>query len=895
MRNSDLIAFLKPILNQFSGDDSVELIDVTGRVTDIQANAYRLSIRFNVPAGLYSGRFDTTPNAFDMSTAMIDMVRVPDGKRVPVGPWDLDHIRNVMALPMIRTYVNGKLKGGLWFSVPGPEQIAQGRLSAEFGFEAEEGENELVMELIERDRDRMGWGRLASFELRQDDRRTLPLMPAADRHPFIFLSAHEVERVRRRWLGAPEFVALQQRLRTEDLVFLTDNSQGTLELASLAYALTGDRTIGARAKARIMELAHAPTWSGRPDPLLMGGDNDRVIGMRLYQIALAWDYLQPLLDSADRNAILAKAEEYLQKIYDFTLLQRGYMGYPTIDPHSLGAWNGAAIACMAFYHQIAIARRALPLFHGLFSDSLTLFPASGKAAWATYFPFHLVLYLAAARVFGGMRPELATSPFLDNLGQALLASFNVPNSQELQRGLRTREHRFLTAFLCRFHPTPGIESIYRAFVENERKAAGDLVLGIFDLLYAPDLRGDVAPFPARPLFAKDVGDIIAVSRGEQIVALSLSGGPKAGRNAIFTLMPHNREFAPSLGALDVTIDGTPVLCNINMGLYGLNSALTNTMCFEDGGAVTNGQYLNGAVPPESCAVIRRCFIDDRYVYAHIVLTHALDPKLLVRRADRIFVFDRKSGVILLSDAFAGERAIRFATHLHCPGSVEELGDGLYRLTGGQANLIAGIKSGSKGLDDGEKGEIFVQVFGTATSARVVVEEPTWVPAYIYGLNNTGLEDISEGRFPRYRRWRLEAAEPVANGSFLVALSPRRGQVGFSEGEMKLPGAGGIRFGFGVLKALDVECECECLMWDEATRCVTAVGLRSLRHGGGQLSFAAPVDVEYSTSAGTGTVYAQGRLRPERESGFELGTWGPVGDEGWKTHNPNRASFTKVRR
>ncbi len=33
----------------------------------------------------------------------------------------------------------------------------------------------------------------------------------------------------------------------------------------------------------------------------------------------------------------------------------------------------------------------------------------------------------------------------------------------------------------------------------------------------------------------------------------------------------------------------------------------------------------------------------------------------------------------------------------------------------------------------------------------------------------------------------------------------------------LPESGGIRLGYGVLKALGVECECECLMWDEAER------------------------------------------------------------------------------
>jgi hypothetical protein len=641
-----------------------------------------------------------------------------------------------------------------------------------------------------------------------------------------------------------------------------------------------------------MDLAHAATWSGRPDPLLMGGDNDRAISQKLFHTALAWDYLQPLFDDEDRRTILSKVDEYLQKIYDFTLLQRAYMGCPSIDPHSLGSWNGAAVACMAFYQDLEIARHALPLFHGLFTDSLKLFPASGKAAWATYFPFHLVLYLAAAHTFGGVRPELSSSLFLDNLGQALQASFEAPNSQEMQRGLRTREHRFLTAFLCRFHPTPGIEAIYRAFAEKEQKATGNVVLGIFDLLYAPDASGDIATFPDRPLFAKDVGDIIVTACVPQSIALAVSAGPKAGRNAIFTLMPHNREFPPSLGAIDVKIDGVPVLCNINMGVYGLDSALTNTMCFEGGGALTNGQYLNGAVPPESCSIIRRCLVGERFLYAHIVITQALDPGLKVRRADRIIVFDRKTGIILLSDAFEADRPIRFATHLHCSGTAHEEDSGVYRLTGGQANLIAGIKSGSKGLDDNEKGEIFVHLLRSDSPTRVVIEEPKWIPGYIYGLNNTGQEDIKEGRFPRYKRWRLEVPERATHGAFLVALTPQSGQVRMVDGTILLPQSGKVRLGPGRLEALGTLCDCECLMADEVSQKVTALGLRSLKHGNDSLGFATPVDVEYCVDTGDGKLYAQGSQDPEVAAGFNLGSWNPIAGEGWKTLNRTCATFRR---
>ena len=892
MRNSDLVAFFKPIPNQFSGDSAIDFADFTGQVGDIDANAFRITIRVHLSAGLYCGILQTAPNAFDISTAMIEMVRAPDGARVPVGPWDLDHIHNVMAMPMVRTWVNGKLKGGLWFAMPGPQQIANGSLTADFGFEAEEGLNELVFEIIERDRGRLSWANLEFLELRRDDRRTLPLLPATSPHPRLFISAQEAPAVLARWSGTPEFDALLHQLRTADLAFLTDNSQGTLEVACLVYALTGDAEIGSRAKEKIMALAHAGTWSGRPDPLLMGGDNDRGIGQRLYHSALAWEFLQPLLSPDDRSAILAKAQEYLQKSYDFTLLQRAYMGYPTIEPHSLGTWNGTAIACMAFYDDLAIARHALPLYHGLFADSLTLFPASGKAAWATYFPFHLILYLAAANTFAGPRPELCSSPFLDNLGQALLACYRAPNSQELQRGLRTREHRFLTAFLCRFHPTQGIDAIYRAFAQAEQNATGEVVLGNFDLLYAPPLTGDIAPFPSRPLIAKDVGDIIATAQGEHTVAVSLNAGPKSGRKASFTLMPHNREFPPALAAFEVTIDGTPVLCNINMGQYGQNSALTNTMSFNGGGSLTNGQYLNGAIPPHSTSLLRRCFIDDRFLYAHIVITASLHPSLQVTQADRIFLFDRQSGAMLISDAFASRQPLSFATHLHCSGSVTQLAQDTYRLTGGQANKIAGIKGGSKGLSDEERGEIFVQILSTTQPSQVAVEEPTWVPGYIYGLNNTGLESISEGCFPRYQRWRLHTGEPVSHGAFLFALTPQPGQISRDGGSILFPANAAVQLGHRTWQSLGVSSRCECLLSDPSTRQITAIAARSLTHGALHLEFPTPVDLEYSIDTEHGVAFSQSTLPPHHADNVELSNWLPVQNESWKTLNSFRMTFRK---
>lgn len=879
MRNRDLVAYLKPVKSRFGSPLVVELLDLTGQVTDVEATPHRIVLRLDLPAGLFRVFLRTTANAFDMATASVEMVRVPDGARVMVGPWDLDHVHNVMALPMARVTVNGALKGGLWFAMPGPEEIAEGRLFADCGFEARAGINEVVLELIERDRERIGWDRLEFLEVREDDRRCVPLLPASAERPRLFARRAEASSAGERWARRPEMEQLQASLRQEPLTMLTDNSQGTLSLAMIVYALTGDVAIGKRAHAAVMELARASTWSGRPDPLLMGGENDRGISLRLFHVALAWEHLPPLLSVEDRAALLSKAEEYLQKMYDFTLLQRAYMGYPAIDPHALGSWNGTAIACMAFYDELEIARKALPFFHGLFLDSLTLFPDSGKAAWATYFPFHMVLYLAAATTFAGPLPEIAQSRFLDHLGDALLKSFASPNSQELQRGLRTREHRFLTAFLCRFHPTADIASIYRKFVALEKQAAGDVLPGIFDLLYAPDGKGPAAELAREPLYARDVGDVIIASESVPMVSLSMSAGAKAGRRASFTLMPQNREFAPAMGALEVSVDGAPVLCNLNISSYGINSALTNTMCLEDGGGVTNGQYLNGAVRPDQCSVMRRYLCGARFVYAHVTLTHALAPALEVESAERVLVFDRRTGAIVIADSFAAHRPLKFATHLHCSGSATAMSDAVYRLTGGQAELIAGMKGGPKGLSNDEKGEMYVRVLHASAAHRILTEEPAWIPGYIYGLNLTGRESMSEACFPRYTRWRLELEQRVTSGVLTIGLAPLPGLIAEEHGIISLP-EGGLSFGPGTCERMGVTCDCECLLWDEAAGEVTAIGATRFFCDGRSAVFDPPVDVQYAVSAGTGRLFAAS-VPAISSDGFAIGAWSA--DAGGRSH------------
>ena len=168
-----------------------------------------------------------------------------------------------------------------------------------------------------------------------------------------------------------------------------------------------------------------------------------------------------------------------------------------------------------------------------------------------------------------------------------------------------------------------------------------------------------------------------------------------------------------------------------------------------------------------------------------------------------------------------------------------------------------------------------------------------MPAYIYGLNGTGKEDISEGHFPRYRRWRLEHEGLVIGATFLLALSPHHEQAQWENGQISLPNGGGVLLGSGSHQALGVESDCECLLWNPDSARVSALGAKTFKHGAKAISFANPVDIDYNPAKGMATVFAQGRHLPTVKQGFEVSAWEPAADDAWRTHSPYRSRLTTI--
>jgi hypothetical protein len=374
------------------------------------------------------------------------------------------------------------------------------------------------------------------------------------------------------------------------------------------------------------------------------------------------------------------------------------------------------------------------------------------------------------------------------------------------------------------------------------------------------------------------------------MAVSFSAGLPYGARSSFGVQPHNRCTNLPMGAIEVQVDGTPVLMNLTES-YGLNCALDNTLCIGDGGAIIDGQYLPGEIGPERSPALRRCLITDRFIYAHAVVTGALHPKWGVRTAERIYLMDYQTGCLLLQDAFTGSRPLCFGTHLHCAGSVTDLGQEQYRLTGGQARTIAAPArsfTGAAGLTDEERGEVFVQILD-AGDHRVTVDEPTWRPTYIYGLNSTGTEEITDGCFPRYTRWRLEASEEVVEGSFLFAVSAGRDAVQCDGDAVRLPNGGAVYLaGLQPVQMLGYTIIAEAVLADETAGTLAIVGLRQITGRSLSLSAAIPVDTDIDLSGVTphGSLFSTAKDPGLQASGITVGGWTYV-----PYHPRSRGSWT----
>jgi hypothetical protein len=170
----------------------------------------------------------------------------------------------------------------------------------------------------------------------------------------------------------------------------------------------------------------------------------------------------------------------------------------------------------------------------------------------------------------------------------------------------------------------------------------------------------------------------------------------------------------------------------------------------------------------------------------------------------------------------------------------------------------------------------------------VVEEPSWIPGYIYGLNYTGQEELKDGKFPHYTRWRLEALERARQGELVIALSPEPQTVKVAEETILIPN-GGVLLGQGKHMALGVTCACECLIWDEEAQRVTAIGATSLRLDAGQLHFKTSVDLEYAVTTRRGQAFAASAGSVTTES-FHITPWMDAGAEAAKTHGRLLANF-----
>src|SRR5690606_18580022 len=139
---------------------------------------------------------------------------------------------------------------------------------------------ELELALSPRDRERLSWNDLESLELRKDDRRTISLIPRLDRRPRFFTSGLDRKSLAEKLQAHPGFSEARAQLDppVEEWSLYHGRNDGVFDLACvIGYAMEDAEILG-KARQALVTLCKQETWSGRPDPLLMGGENDRGLG-----------------------------------------------------------------------------------------------------------------------------------------------------------------------------------------------------------------------------------------------------------------------------------------------------------------------------------------------------------------------------------------------------------------------------------------------------------------------------------------------------------------------------------------------------------------------------------------------------------------------------------------
>jgi hypothetical protein len=739
---------------------------------------HELVLSFDSEPGYYSVRLATRPGRFDVSTLDVRMTEHPSGRRVVSRGWDLNHLRNVMAVPVLTAYQDGRELGDVWFDVPNHTMTRQRWIDTELGLRVDvPGRTELRLVVLPRDRRRFRFAMLQTPVVERDFRREAPVQPRSKlwrgSEPWLFLQGRPLRQVqagyRRNRQVVEAMPAMFKRMRAGQAIPYIAPEQ----FIAAASLITGAPAWRKLAIERLRDLATRPTWSGRDNPRLMGGDNDMPIGHLLLSLAMLAHYHWDQLDDTLRQQTLAMAQRYADKLYQFSVLQKRYAtGLGSILTHECCPLLGLAVAAMVFWKQLPDSRRWLAWSHDRMKHALATAPRDGRATWLNYGSNFVVTYVAALADFAGL--DCFDVPYFDKLPEATARGFDAPTSI-VDLSQIDVYHRWNQAILSAYRGDKTAQWVAHESWRRLRRRDGRKQIVIWPDLFwpAPPVKAPALDLNASHLFS-DVG--MAVLRTDEQVprlACAFQSGFAIGR-AAFGREPQvrysmERHTPHADGAVTVVVNGSGVIWE-NPGIYRKGLASQSAVTVDGDGHYMEGRWLG--VRPAAGELSRMVSFrrGARRVEAVGDNTGAYRRELGVLRSRRRVCLDLDSPTptLTVSDQVECRGPRELAVRYQCSGSIRRVGPGEYLFIGGDMAAL----TRNDALAGLPRGLLILRV-QDHDQFRIQVRQSQMVLPYIYGQNtgSSTYKGIGKASLPKPVYLEIACPRRSKRASFAVTLEP----------------------------------------------------------------------------------------------------------------------------
>ncbi|HPP12259.1 MAG TPA: hypothetical protein PKW42_05940, partial [bacterium] len=725
-----------------------QLYDLQERFQTWPDSALKLKLSGYLDPGLYLGEIETQDRTFSGASLHISLVEWPTLKKVKAGPFDFDHTRYRMVVPCFRVFLNGEDLGLVWCEVPSPEDYRRGKIRATWGFTVKESGQQILTLQIPPAEKRLRWSQLASLTIRKDHRQPSSVTVwCQKRRPRLFLSPGKLRElkgsqnaVQREILGR-----LQRKLQAGS----DSTYQHRTVTAGLVGFLTGQESHIKEAIKRTRQLCRRAYWGYHNVPEIMGWNNDRDTGMRLFETAFVYDWLYHYLSLAERKLIRERLTYVARLAHKITHLQYGYWYTRMPEAHGQGFWFGFGCAALALLGEEQEAKDWLNWFSGNVQEALRSAPEDGITEWLTFNAQWLILSTMLLEKASGTLTD--DFPFLANFRRNIIRALGQPS------GCGGKLALLLFYLASRFRDRTCQADALACLKETPEADLDPLTLLACDCRLAP-CRATAVPVA----FRSQNGLVVCRDKKRRVEFIFRCGSPLSARQHQHHTW--NGQLWYSVwhsGSFSWTVDGKN-LVPLHLPGYSKKTREANLITIAGAGHLLDGRWLGGRISLQQVSRLEHYVSTPEITFCHSNNAPSYKEACGVRKLIRRWVFFHRTGTLIMEDEVATTSPRRLAWHLHTAGQLLQQDENFFLIQDGESRLS--LK------------------FFSPVKVRVSLRPARYVPSYSCGLNayrtRTWQPEVhrQHRRPPDFWELNLKPLAPVSDWSLVTVIGVEEKEV-----------------------------------------------------------------------------------------------------------------------